>query len=49
MNYLYTVMQSPLGSLKLVGSDKGLAGVLWENDREARTPHLRDATQSDKI
>jgi methylated-DNA-[protein]-cysteine S-methyltransferase len=31
MNY-YKKMQSPVGELKLVASDKGLAAILWEND-----------------
>jgi methylated-DNA-[protein]-cysteine S-methyltransferase len=34
--YVYKLMDSPVGRLTLVGSDAGLAGVLWENDRPAR-------------
>lgn len=33
---VYKVMKSPLGNLKLVGSDRGLAAILWENDSPAR-------------
>lgn len=32
MNYVYKTMNSPVGKLKLVGSDNGLAAILWEND-----------------
>lgn len=32
MEYFYKEMDSPVGRLKLIGSDKGLAAVLWEND-----------------
>lgn len=31
-SYVYKTMQSPVGELTLVGSDRGLAAVLWEND-----------------
>jgi len=30
--YYYKTMASPVGLLKLIASDKGLAAVLWEND-----------------
>lgn len=36
MTYVWKAMQSPVGLLKLVASDKGLAGVLWENDSPNR-------------
>jgi methylated-DNA-[protein]-cysteine S-methyltransferase len=36
MSYVYTTMASPLGALKLVGSDKGLAAILWEHDDPKR-------------
>ncbi len=36
MNYYYKMMTSVLGELKLVASDKGLAAILWENDRPSR-------------
>lgn len=34
--YSYKLMASPLGELKLVASDKGLAAILWENDDPKR-------------
>jgi methylated-DNA-[protein]-cysteine S-methyltransferase len=34
--YLSKTMPSPVGRLTLVGSDAGLAAVLWENDRPNR-------------
>jgi methylated-DNA-[protein]-cysteine S-methyltransferase len=33
---VYKIMVSPVGALTLVGSDRGLAAVLWENDRPGR-------------
>jgi methylated-DNA-[protein]-cysteine S-methyltransferase len=38
--YYYRIMPSPVGALKIIGSDTGLAGILWENDRSGRVPHL---------
>ena len=35
-SYVYKIMKSPVGALKLVGSDRGLAAVLWENDAPGR-------------
>jgi methylated-DNA-[protein]-cysteine S-methyltransferase len=32
MSYVYKTMQSPIGVLKLVGSDRGLTALLWEHD-----------------
>jgi methylated-DNA-[protein]-cysteine S-methyltransferase len=32
MNYVYKLVPSPIGKLKLIGSDRGLAAILWEND-----------------
>ncbi len=32
MTCTYKVIESPVGKLKLVASDKGLAAILWEND-----------------
>lgn len=32
MPYSYTIIASPVGALKLVASDSGLAAILWEND-----------------
>jgi methylated-DNA-[protein]-cysteine S-methyltransferase len=36
MNYFYKTMPSPVGRLKLLASDKGLAAILWENDDPKR-------------
>lgn len=36
MSYVYKTMKSPVGELKLIASDKGLAAILWENDDPAR-------------
>lgn len=36
MNYVYKRISSPVGELTLVACDKGLAAVLWENDRKNR-------------
>jgi len=35
-NYFYKIMPTVLGKLKLIASDKGLAAILWENDKPAR-------------
>jgi methylated-DNA-[protein]-cysteine S-methyltransferase len=32
MNLAYKTIQSPVGELKLVASDKALVAILWEND-----------------
>jgi methylated-DNA-[protein]-cysteine S-methyltransferase len=45
MSYVFSMMKSPVGHLKLVGSDAGLAGVLWELDRSKRVPHLQSALE----
>ncbi len=34
--YSYKTMKSPVGILKLVASDRGLAAILWENDDPKR-------------
>ena len=36
MDYYFKMMASPVGKLKLVGSERGLAAVLWENDDPRR-------------
>ena len=36
MRYAYKTMKSPAGTLKLVGSDAGLAAILWEDDDPRR-------------
>lgn len=38
MSYVYKLMNSPVGELKLVASNKGLAAILWENDNPRRIP-----------
>ncbi|QEE30419.1 methylated-DNA--[protein]-cysteine S-methyltransferase [Terriglobus albidus] len=38
MNLVYKFVESPVGALKLVASDKGLAAILWENDSPRRVP-----------
>lgn len=37
-SYVSAMMASPLGSLTLVASERGLAAILWENDRPGRVP-----------
>ncbi len=37
MPYLYKTIKSPVGILKLIANDKGLTGILWENDSPERT------------
>ncbi|MGC1301657.1 MAG: methylated-DNA--[protein]-cysteine S-methyltransferase [Caulobacteraceae bacterium] len=34
--HVFKIVDTPLGALKLVGSDAGLAAVLWENDDPRR-------------
>ena len=36
MNLAYKVIDSPVGKLKLVASDRGLVAILWENDSPRR-------------
>lgn len=38
MTYVYRILPSPVGALKLVASDRGLAAILWENDDPKRVP-----------
>lgn len=38
MPYAYTTMTSPVGTLTLVASDKGLAAILWEHEKANRVP-----------
>jgi methylated-DNA-[protein]-cysteine S-methyltransferase len=44
MNYIYKTTPTPVGELKLIASEKGLAAVLWENDdpKRARFSAERD-------
>ncbi|HZP04355.1 MAG TPA: methylated-DNA--[protein]-cysteine S-methyltransferase [Terracidiphilus sp.] len=36
MHFAYKMMDSPVGRLKLVASDNGLAAILWQNDCPSR-------------
>ncbi len=36
MSHVYKTIPSPVGQLKLIASDKGLAAILWENDDPKR-------------
>jgi methylated-DNA-[protein]-cysteine S-methyltransferase len=38
MSFAYKIIDSPVGKLKLVASDKGLAGVLWERENTRPVP-----------
>jgi methylated-DNA-[protein]-cysteine S-methyltransferase len=45
MTYAFKIVPSPVGSLTLVASDKGLAAILWENDDPLRvrlTPRMEN-------
>lgn len=47
MAYSYKIIASPVGKLKLVASDKGLAAILWEGDDPRRvrlSPGSEDQT-----
>jgi methylated-DNA-[protein]-cysteine S-methyltransferase len=49
MTYAFKSMASPVGTLKLVASDAGLAAVLWENDDPLRVhlgPMVEDASHA---
>ena len=34
--HVYKTVATPVGALTLVGSDRGLAAILWENDKPGR-------------
>ena len=36
MSYVHKTMKSPIGALTLVGGDKGLVAILWENEDPRR-------------
>jgi methylated-DNA-[protein]-cysteine S-methyltransferase len=49
MSLAYKIMDSPVGKLKLVASEKGLVAILWENDKPRRVPLadlVEDSTQN---
>ena len=45
--HVHKTMRSPVGTLTLVATDKGLAGILWEKDWPNRTP-LDIGTRADR-
>lgn len=47
MTYIYKTMPSPVGTLKLVSSDEGLAGILWENDVPDRVSFRSETEEKD--
>jgi methylated-DNA-[protein]-cysteine S-methyltransferase len=47
MNYFFKTMNSPVGKLKLIASDNGLAAILWENDKPSRV-RLAPITEDEK-
>lgn len=40
--YVWKKMDSPIGQLTLVGTDAGMAAILWENDRAERLRLMLD-------
>jgi methylated-DNA-[protein]-cysteine S-methyltransferase len=38
VNYFTKTVRTPVGALKLIASDRGLAAILWENDNPKRVP-----------
>lgn len=42
MKYQYKYMHTPVGRLTLIASDKGLAAILWENDKPSRVHATAD-------
>ena len=47
MSLAYKTIESPIGQLKLVASDKGLVAILWENDSPRRV-RLSDLQENDE-
>ena len=45
--YYFRPIATPVGELKLVASDSGLAGILWENDDPKRTRFLPQVQDDD--
>jgi len=45
--YIYKSVASPVGRLKIVATDDGLAAILWERDRPGRVPLKLDAEASE--
>jgi len=38
MSHVFKAVATPVGKLTLIASEKGLAAILWENDKETRVP-----------
>ncbi len=47
MSLAYKIVESPVGKLKLIASDKGLVAVLWENDPPRRV-RLADVVEESR-
>jgi methylated-DNA-[protein]-cysteine S-methyltransferase len=47
MSLFYKLVDSPIGRLKFVASDKGLVGILWAKDRLRRV-RLSDLTENNQ-
>lgn len=47
MNLYHKFINSPVGKLKIVASDKGLVAILWENDDPRRVP-LTDSIEDNQ-
>jgi methylated-DNA-[protein]-cysteine S-methyltransferase len=47
MSLAYKMIESPVGKLKLVASDKGLMAILWEKDKPRRVP-LNDLVEREQ-
>jgi methylated-DNA-[protein]-cysteine S-methyltransferase len=45
MNLSFKIIDSPIGKLKLVASDKGLAAILWEDD-DPRRVRLKEVVEN---
>ena len=45
MSFSRKVIPSPIGRLKLIASDEGLAAILWDNDRPIPA-HLADSVEN---
>jgi methylated-DNA-[protein]-cysteine S-methyltransferase len=46
MSYVFKMIVSPVGKLRLIASERGLSAILWEKDDPRRVnlqPHTRDA------
>ena len=47
MSLAWKMMESPVGKLKLIASDKGLAAILWKDDRPSRV-RLSDLVENNQ-